>query len=83
MRSHSIPPFHEGQRVEFGAELERSPHFTVPAGATAVVEYVDEQLLTVQLEEPVAGLEHSGNQVDFRPEEFATAVRILRVLAED
>lgn len=77
MSSNEIPPFQEGQRVEFGADLRRGS-CSVPAGATAVVDYVDACLLTLRLENPLPGLE----EVEFTATEFATAIAILRVLAE-
>ena len=82
MTGGEIPPFREGQRVEFGALLERYPHFTIPAGATGVVDYVDSSLLSVRMDELVPGLEAWENHVDFQPEDFAHAVEILRVHAD-
>jgi hypothetical protein len=75
------PSFQEGQRVEFAAELERPPHFTVPAGATGVVAYLDDSLLTILMDDPIPGLEPWDNGVDFPAAEFRDATRILRVHA--
>jgi hypothetical protein len=82
MSNRDIPPFREGQRVEFEVSLERSPHFTIPAGSTGVVDYVDESLLTVQMDARIPGLEKWDNQVDFPPEDFPQAMGILRVLGD-
>ncbi|HYE90821.1 MAG TPA: hypothetical protein VEA38_07380, partial [Terriglobales bacterium] len=76
------PSLQEGQRVEFAAELDRSPDYTVPAGATGVVTYLDDSLLTIQMDEPVPGLEPWDNGVDFPAAEFRQATRLLRVHAD-
>ena len=84
MNQREITPFREGQRVEFGAEFrtERDSAVVIPAGSTAVVDYVDDFLITLTLERPVPGLERWDNQVDFKSSALATASRILRVLAD-
>ena len=68
--------------MEFTAELDRRPHFTVPAGATGVVSYMDDSLLTVRMDEPIPGLEPWENGVDFQATEFRQAMRLLRVLVD-
>lgn len=82
MSTHPPSSLQEGQRVEFAAELERHPDFTVPAGATGTIIYLDDSLLTVQMDEPIPGLEPWDNGVDFPAEEFRQAMRILRVHAD-
>lgn len=76
------PTFQEGQRVEFAVELDRRPDYTVPAGATGVVSYLDDALLTIQMDDPIPGLEPWDNGVDFPAAEFRQANRLLRVLAD-
>jgi hypothetical protein len=68
--------------VEFAVELDRHPHFTVPAGATGVVAYLDDELLTIQMDKPIPGLEPWDNGVDFQAAEFRQAERFLRVRAD-
>lgn len=82
MNQRTKAPLREGQRVEFGADLARD-HFTIPAGSTAVVEYVDDFLLTLTMDVQVPGLEPWDNQVDFKRDEFETAFRILHVLSDE
>jgi hypothetical protein len=75
------PSLQEGQRVEFAVELDRRPDFTIPAGATGVVAYLDDTVLTIQMDQPIPGLEPWDNGVDFPAAEFRQASRILRVQA--
>ena len=76
------PSLQEGQRVEFAVALERHPHFTIPAGAKGVVAYLDDSLLTIQMDDPIPGLEAWDNGVDFPAADFRLAERILRVHAD-
>ena len=84
MNEREITSFHEGQRVEFAAEfrIEQNPAIVIPRGTKAVVDYVDDFLITLTLERAVPGLEPWDNQVDFKSSELATASQILRVLAD-
>jgi len=82
MSGDDIPPFQEGQRVRFCSTLDRDENVTVPAGSTGVVDYVDSFLLTIQLDQPIPGLDGSDNQVDFQREDFEAATQILSVITE-
>jgi hypothetical protein len=83
MSHRQTAAFREGQRVVFVEALERDPHFTIPAGATGTVNYSDDHLLTITIDEPMAELAPWDNQVDFRKEDFDLAFSILRVITDD
>ena len=82
MNHRQTAAFREGQRVVFERSLERHPHFTIPAGATGTVDYSDDHLLTVTIDQRVPELAQWDNQVDFRKEDFEVAASILRVLTD-
>jgi hypothetical protein len=83
MRHRQTAAFREGQRVVFEERLERNPHFTIPAGATGTVDYSDDHLLTITIDEPMAELAPWDNQVDFHKEDLDVAFSILRVRTDD
>lgn len=68
--------------MEFAVELDRRPHFTVPAGATGIVAYLDDSLLTIHMDDRIPGLEPWDNGVDFPAAEFRLAMQLLRVHAD-
>lgn len=80
MSHRRTAPFREGQRVAFEEAFERNPHFTIPAGSTGTVDYSDDHLLTLVMDDPIPGLEPWDNQVDFQREDLVRAAQILRVL---
>jgi hypothetical protein len=82
MNHRKTATFREGQRVQFQIGYERQPYFAIPAGSTAVVNYVDDHLLSLTMDEPIRGLERSENQVDFEKAEFDTAARVLLLLSD-
>lgn len=53
----------EGSRVRLRNVVERYPHFIAPAGALGTVVTLDEEVLAVRLDEPLAGAEEWGNEV--------------------
>lgn len=54
-----------GQRVRLRNRVDRLPEFSVPEGATGTIDGVTPELISVRLDEPVAGAEGFGNCVYF------------------
>jgi len=51
MNHRQTAALREGQRVVFEKPFERDPHFIIPAGATGIVDYSDDHLLTVTIDQ--------------------------------
>lgn len=53
----------KGDKVVFEQEVDRYPHFVVPAGASGTVVHSDSELLSVEVDTHVAGAEEWDNCV--------------------
>jgi hypothetical protein len=68
-----------GARVLFVDQLDRYPHFTVPAGATGIVTQSDLDIYTVKVDQTIPGAEEWNNEVIWQvsdDEEPATDLRL-------
>lgn len=61
--------FQEGSRVRLKQDIERFPHFFVPAGATGTVSCADDDAtFWVRMDEHIEGAECWDNEIHFSPE---------------
>lgn len=70
-----------GRRVRLLRNVERYPHFIADAGLVGVVSHVDDDVLAVRLEEPLAGAEAWDNEVHWYMEADGSVAAV--VAAED
>lgn len=59
-----------GTRVRLTREVERYPHFTAEAGLTGTVTKFDEEVVAVQLDDPVSGAEEWNNEIHWYRDQF-------------
>lgn len=55
----------EGERVIFIEAVERYPHFTIPAGTTGEVVYMDDRTVTVATDQFIPGLSDDSSWEGF------------------
>lgn len=70
-----------GTAVEFVSEVERYPHFVVPAGTTGTVRYKGPYNVVVKVDQRIKGLTDSKEwrgEVELESHELAEVLSILK-----